>query len=462
MQGSIQDRLSRVIEASSPQTNPDGSISGLGEKQNASTTGPSQSPIDPSKQEEEDRQAAIERAKIALTAAREEQTNKLIESGVTLWRSKRGAEALQYFEQALKIDPHNASALYYAGIVYESKKNFPEALACYRKASNEDPTNNDYNDAVAAVQKLMNNRPPVDPKQAEISRLATEAGIAYKQGEFLSALDLYKQLDQKAPNQALVKYNLGTLYLKAQHFHDALNMFQWAVKLRPTDQKFIAAYQQLKTTLDKSENEQTSWTANANPQAGVNQLTAAPAASQPGLTVTLPSFSKAVPPGSGHEPGLLSNDKNPPTQSTTQFSALQSQPVSRNNSQATFAAASTAQNTPTIAQDQHPLVHHPLKSSTGQSNTNNNFNVLAQPAETPVTALGIVATNSKNGVVIIHVGIASRASKAGLLRGDLIRAVDSNVVTSLSQVTSIVSKKAAGAQIDLLVQRKDQIGIVHL
>lgn len=76
--------------------------------------------------------------------------------------------------------------------------------------------------------------------------------------------------------------------------------------------------------------------------------------------------------------------------------------------------------------------------------------------------LGIMAADTKGGVTITHVGIASRASKAGLLKGDYIRAVDNKVVTSYKQLLNIVGKKPYGATVDLHVQRKDQMGVVHL
>ncbi|HEY9759807.1 MAG TPA: tetratricopeptide repeat protein, partial [Oculatellaceae cyanobacterium] len=264
MQGPLPERMSRIMGAAAPQANPDGSMSGLGSQQ-SSTTNSSSGPsaADLKRQAEDEREAAMERARVSVQAAKDEQTNKLLEQGVSLWRSHRGSDALQYFEQALRVDPHNASALYYTGIVYESKKNYTEALSSYKKAANEDPGNQEYANAVMAVQKIMNSRPAVDPKQAEISKLASEANDAYKRGEYLSALDLYKQLDQKSPNQALVKYNLGMLYLQAKHYQTALQNLELAVKLRPTDQKFRQAYEQLKVSVEKSDAEaaaaETAW-----------------------------------------------------------------------------------------------------------------------------------------------------------------------------------------------------------
>jgi tetratricopeptide (TPR) repeat protein len=567
MSGAFQERLNRVMGAASPQTNPDGSISGMTSRQSSATTssGSAPSEADLKARAEDDRQAAMDRAKVAVMAAREEQTNKLLETGVGLWRAKRGTEALQYFEQALKVDPHNANALYYAGIVYESKKSYAEALGAYRKASNEDPGNHEYNDAVIAVQKLMNSRPAVDPKQAEISKLASEAGDAYKRGEYLSALDLYKQLDQKAPNQPLVKYNLGTLYLHAGQFQPALEYFEMAVRLRPTDQKFQQAYQQLKANVDKADAAERVAEANYNggqngagrngmgqtkpygheamniaahgggAQAnnmpgGAGQMSAngmqgnmqqgaqqsgAGNANAPTLASALSSEQQqttprnvAIPPGAGHEPGFASTtDSSGALQRWAQPPAKPKAPAAKGSAAAaktqqpapaSFATNSTqalpadnqnqqqiqsspqfqgqpqASNQSQVPAGQHPLVYHPLKgakpsgsSSSFDGNSSSSvpgasLSQLRQPPPNPLTDLGILATNGKNGVTISHVGIASRASRAGLLQGDIIRAVDNKVVSSMAQVTALISQKRLGETVTLHVQRKDQMGVVHL
>ena len=570
MVGPFQTRLSRVVGASSPQANPDGSMSGMSSGQSSGTTSSSSAPsaADLKARADDERQAAMDRAKVAVAAAREEQTNKLIETGVTLWRAKRGTEALQYFEQALKTDPHNASALYYAGIVYESKKSYSEALGAYRKASNEDPGNRDYSDAVMAVQKLMNSRPAVDPRQAEIGKLASEAGDAYKRGEYLSALDLYKQLDQKAPNQPLVKYNLGTLYLHAGQYQTALEYFEMAVKLRPTDQKFQQAYQQLKANVDKSNaaeavaeqnfNGNNGGARNGQPrpygheamniaaqggsqsnnmqQGFGNQMSAngtqsnmqqrgqqsqspqsSSQSSQAGGTQTLGSALNeeqqqqnsprniAIPPGAGHEPGFAPmTDSNGTLQSwatnqnkgkpATKPAAAKQPAKPQQPTQVSFAPASTQEapsdsqgsfqsspqflsqpqgsNQSQVPPGQHPLVYHPLKGAKPVSPSYNNnssssvpgesMSQLKQPPPNVLTDLGILAVNGKNGVTISHVGIASRASRAGLLQGDIIRAVDSKVISSISQMTQIISQKKMGETVTLHVQRKDQMGVVHL
>jgi tetratricopeptide (TPR) repeat protein len=568
MQGPLSERMSRIMGAAAPQANPDGSISGMSSQQSSTTNSSSApTPADLKRQAEEEREAAMQRAKVAVQAAKDEQTSKYLEEGVNLWRSHRGTDALQYFEQALKVDPHNASALYYAGIVYESKKNYTEALASYRKAADEDPTNQEYANAVMAVQKIMNSRPAVDPRQAEIAKLATEANDAYKRGEYLSALDLYKQLDAKSPNQALVKYNLGMLYLQAHHYQTALQYLELAVKLRPTDQKFQNAYQQLKASVSKSEadaaaseaawagqpgmggsagggnspgtgtgggvtpgfgvkhfgheamntaahqqqqngmpqNNMNSMQPNGMPQPNgmsqgmqqngmqqnpmqgdrtlgesmqqgnmqqggmqqgnmqQNAMQGAPQKAPPKTAVTMP--------GTGKSPGLSSVDSG--AASLNQWAQVQ------NASKAAPAMSQGSTDISSIPAGQHPLVRHPLHSSSGQassstiaSNNNKplpfqkenqiNFNKLEQPTSNALMDLGIMAADSKGGVTITHVGIASRASKAGLLKGDYIRAVDNKVITSYKQLLAIIKGKPEGATINLHVQRKDQMGVVHL
>jgi tetratricopeptide (TPR) repeat protein len=562
MVGPFQARLSRVVGASAPQPNPDGSVSGMSSGQLSGTTRSSSAPSsdDLKARAEDERQAAMERAKVAVAAAREEQTNKMIETGVSLWRAKRGTEALQYFEQALKIDPHNASALYYAGIVYESKRSYSEALAAYRKASNEEPTNREYSDAVMAVQKLMNSRPAVDPRQAEIGKLASEAGDAYKRGEYLSALDLYKQLDLKAPNQPLVKYNLGTLYLHAGQYQTALEYFEMAVRLRPTDQKFQQAYQQLKSKVDQSNaaeaaaesnfsgNNGASRNGTGQPrpygheamniaaqggsqsnnmqQSGVNQMSSngmqtnlqqrgqSSQSPQGAGTQTLGSALRqeqqgtpknmAIPPGAGHEPGFApTTDSNgtlqswaaPPNKGKPAIKPAAAKQLAKAQqpTEVSFASASTqvapsdapgsfqvspqfqsqpqGSNQSQIPPGQHPLVYHPLKGAKPVSQPSDNssssvpgqtMSQLRQPPPNVLTDLGILAVNGKSGVTISHVGIASRASRAGLLQGDIIRAVDSKVISSISQMTQIISQKKMGETVTLHVQRKDQMGVVHL
>ena len=258
MQGSFQERLSKVSEASQPQVNPDGTMTGNVQQNDVSTAGGAISAPakTPAQIQEEERQAALDRARISVQAAKEEEAARDMAEGVELWRGKHGTEALQKFEQVTRLEPNNAEAYYSSGIIYESMGNLIEALSEYNKAADIRSDNNEYTDAVKAIQKKISAAQNISPKQAEINRLTTQASAAYKRNEFLSAVDLYKQLDALNPNQALVKYNLGTLYLQIKDPFTALQYYKQATTLNPKEPRYATAYQKLQSGVDKEEAQQ--------------------------------------------------------------------------------------------------------------------------------------------------------------------------------------------------------------
>lgn len=284
MAGDFSERLAKVTAAVGPQVNPDGTVSGIGSEPQQVVPPPQQhvQPRVPSAKEEAD--AAVERAKVAVMAAKEEEVAKLLAEGVELWRRKRGPEAIDRFEQVIRLDPHNAEALFSMGIVYESSGNLVEAAASYKRAAQEQPGNKDYQDAVQAVDKKLAARQPLEDKKGELRTLAEEASAAYKRGEYLTALSLYKELDRKAPNQALVKYNIGTLYLSAHDPISALQYYKEAHKLKPGEPRYQQAVDQLDANLKQAEAQQKQTEAawdQANPQGGMQQQQSSKPGKQP-------------------------------------------------------------------------------------------------------------------------------------------------------------------------------------
>jgi tetratricopeptide (TPR) repeat protein len=255
MTGSFEERLNKVSVASQPQVNPDGSMTGNVQQSDTSTAGnTSSAPAKSAAQiQEEERQAAAERARIAAQAAKEEAASQTMSEGVELWRARKGPDALAKFEQVIRMQPNNADAYFSAGIIYESTGNLAEAKADYQKAADIRSDNKDYIDAVHAVQKKMAAAANISPKQAEINRLTEQAGAAYKRQEYLSALDLYKQLDFMNPNQALVKFNIGTLYLQIKDPFTALQYYKSAATLNPKEPRYVTAYQKLQNGVQQEE-----------------------------------------------------------------------------------------------------------------------------------------------------------------------------------------------------------------
>ncbi|CAN5701118.1 hypothetical protein BH10CYA1_BH10CYA1_05430 [soil metagenome] len=386
--GDFAQRLERVKAAVAPQVNPDGTTTGVVEP--IATAAP---PPPPARRT--DPQSEMERARIAVMAAKEEEVAKLLADGVELWRQKRGPQAIERFEQVLRLDQHNSEAHFNLGVVYESANNLVEASASYHRAAEENPNNRDYQEAVAAVEKKLNARKKTDDKAGELRVLAEDAAAAYKRQEYFSALDLYKQLDAKAPNKALVKYNIGTLYFVTKNFVDALTYYKAALKLEPKEPRYQQAVQQLSANLKQGE----------EAQKQVDQK--------------WQQYQQAT--------GGVGLDGKP------------TKPLKKDKK----ASAPPQQQQPQPQGYVAPAV---------QPTQNIDF----------MAGIGIIAKPAHDGLQIVQVGIASRAAHVGLQSGDLIKAVDGNIVKSVSDANQILSKKQQGAPVMLMIQRANQMGQFNL
>lgn len=383
--GDFTQRLERVKTAVGPQVNPDGTVTGAPAEPVAAAPPPQ--PV-----QKADPQAEMERARIAVMAAREEEVAKLLAEGVELWRQKRGPQAIERFEQVLRLDQHNSEAHFNLGVVYESANNLVEASACYHKAAEENPNNRDYQEAITAVEKKLTARKKNDDKAGELRVLAEDAAAAYKRQEYFSALDLYKQLDAKAPNKALVKYNIGTLYFVTKNYTDALVYYKQALKLEPKEPRYQQAVQQL----------------SANLKAG--------------------------------EEAQKQNDQ--------QWQQYQ---------QATGGVGMDGKQTKPAKKDKKALAQQQPQQMPPQQNY---VAPAVQPAQNIdfMAGIGIIAKPAHDGLQIVQIGIASRAAHVGLQQGDLIKAVDGNVVKSMADANQILSRKQQGAPVQLMIQRANQMG----
>ena len=160
---------------------------------------------------------------------------------------------MEKFQQVVRLAPDNAQAYFSIGVIYEAQHRYKEAATSYQRAADLDPDKRDYKEAVAIVMKKARNDD--DPVKAELKALASEASAAYSRGEYFSALDLYIQLDQKAPRQALVKYNIGTIYLALKNPVQAKEAFEEAYKLKPEEPRYKEAYDRLNAGLQHTQAE---------------------------------------------------------------------------------------------------------------------------------------------------------------------------------------------------------------
>jgi tetratricopeptide (TPR) repeat protein len=197
--------------------------------------------------------SAIEEAHSQLANAKQQEVNAILAAGVNLWRAGRGQEAREKFEECQKLDSHNAEAYYSLGIIDESYGALSEALSSYQRAQQINPDNTEYSDAVAQVQKKISAWSNLDSRRVQLRTISAAALNAFTHSDYDRALDLYLALDEKAPNQALIKYNIGTIYLLQKHEEEALKYFQKAKELAPLEDRYVLAYQRLKEKLSKQQ-----------------------------------------------------------------------------------------------------------------------------------------------------------------------------------------------------------------
>jgi len=379
IEGPLPERLLKVITAVGPQREPDGTTSGAKPQASPPPAAPQGNSVPDHNYEAED---AIDRARSQVMAAKEAELQRLLGEGVNLWRARRAHEATEKFEQVIRLDPTNAEAHFSMGIIYEAGGNFAEALSSYQKASSVRPDNKEYRSAIADVEKKARSSDKSGGLSPELKALAEDAAAAFKRGEYMSSLDLYKQLEAKTPPQAHIKYNIGTIYLMMKNYQMALEYYKFAKKLKPSEPKYAQAVQQLSGGLkkDTAERKQAEKESDAAWQEQEKRRMAA-----------------------------VSNKSNP---GANKFAQLGAQPA----------------------------------AAKGQEFMN---------------GVGLIGKSSRDGVVIVAVGIASRATRAGILQGDVIKAVDGVVVKNTGDLNDAILSKANQQVIQLTVQRGNQIGQVR-
>ncbi|MBY0550708.1 MAG: tetratricopeptide repeat protein, partial [Candidatus Obscuribacterales bacterium] len=278
-EGSVEERMAKLDTVLAPKmkAKDDEQERAKAEAEAASAAAAAAAKPAPAAPQQSEAELAAERARIAAQAAREQEIKGLLSEAANHWRAKKGPEALERFEQVLRLDPQNSEAQFSMGVIEESRGKLNQALGRYEQAAKIDPDNPDFSEAIAAIQKKIKSGGAPPGPQGDAKRLRDSATLAFKSGEYFSALDLYKQLDEKVPNQALTKYNIGSIYLMLKDHYNALDYYQQAHKLDGSDERFTKAYNDLAAEMKKTRGalEENKKTAEAewNPPAGAgNQL----------------------------------------------------------------------------------------------------------------------------------------------------------------------------------------------
>jgi len=448
----------------------------------------------------------------ALTA-RDTEIRNLLEEGVNLWRAKNLQEAIEKFEQVIRLDANNAEAYFSMGVVSESRGDIKKAVAYYARAQELDPKKKEYKQASALITKKIasSDEPQLDKDSQD---LLDDANDAFKNKEYLSALDMFKRLEAKYPKVAAYKYNIGTLYLLVKNPFQALEFYKQALKLKPNEPKYQNAYQRV-LAMNQS---------NGNINDNLPQQRQAPPQQQ---------AQKPVLSGWNGGPGQVSQNQNqmPPQQNFQQNPQMQQQfqqmppqqqqqnfqqnpqmqqqfqqmpqqqnqmppqqmaqnnmsqsPLNPQNYQNQIVPGMVNQNQiqnkpnfnqgPAQNQNQNkpaldkngfvkpPHMGQPYKGPGQQSPPPQNKKAQA-PGSGILFGIGIQAKAPfpGAGLEVVSIMNGSRAQKAGILPQDSIMAVEGVSVQTVDEANKILTTKSGGQPITIILKRGDRIGQLGL
>lgn len=427
--GNLSERISKLAaivkpdekkpDDVKPKSNPQQTTRPQQQQQQTQTT---------QQQQDYSQEDAQEAARRRARQAKEEEVSQLQAEAIELWKARRGQEALDKFEQVLRLAPDYAEAHFSLGVIYEAKQDYVEALASYKRALELNPQRKDYREAVTLLEKKAKNQEVDQGQKAELKALAGQASAAYQRGEFQSALELYKDLDKRAPKEALVKFNIGTIYLALKNPVDALDYFKQAQKLKPDEPRYQEAVQRLGSNLGREQQARMASEQAWNQQEGGSSQNNG---------------------GRGKKNQNRNQQQFNPNQQQQQFNPNQQQQQFNPNQQQQQFNPNQQQQQFNPNQQQQQQNNAPLF---GGNNLNSRGNT------PPSAAFGILARGSNDGVEITAIGVGSKASRAGLLKGDIIRAVDGVVTNNMNDLNQVFGRKQPNEGVQLIIQRGGKIG----
>jgi Flp pilus assembly protein TadD len=218
-------------------------------------------------------------------------TKVALQQATMLYQQGRTDEAETAFKHVLALDSKNADAYFNLGVIAESKNDFATASKNYSRASQIDPGDVDFADAVRSAQckiseqSALANRNRDQQKQAammaqfdrdkdQLKAMVADSQTAFKAGNFTKAISGLQAVASRAPNDPDVQYALAQAYRGAGNTAGARAALNRAISLDPQNQLYLVALNELnKSTLAAAPGgEQYNHNQAANSQGGYSQI----------------------------------------------------------------------------------------------------------------------------------------------------------------------------------------------
>lgn len=172
-------------------------------------------------------------------------------------KTKDHDRAVFYCEKAIKLQPQDATAYKYLGSGYSQLGKYTEAIDFYQKALKMQPTDeltqknlaNTYvgygvklkdqkkwDEAISAYKQALKLMPNLQVATTNLADVYWKKANAFREsGNIDQAIDAYLELKKMYPDEPDIYSLLGELYLKKRHYPSALTAFQNAHTLKPDD-----------------------------------------------------------------------------------------------------------------------------------------------------------------------------------------------------------------------------------
>jgi Flp pilus assembly protein TadD len=216
-------------------------------------------------------------------------TKAALQQATMLYQQGRTDEAETAFKHVLSLDSKNADAYYNLGVIAESKNDLTTASKNYSRASQINPGDSDFAEAVRAVQSKISeqnnlaNRSREQEKQAatmaqsdrdkdQLKAMVADSQTAFKAGNFVKAVSGLQAVANRAPNDPDVQYALAQAYRGAGNMAGARSALNRAISLDPQNQLYLVALNELnKSSLSSAGADQYSHNQGSNTQSGNGQ-----------------------------------------------------------------------------------------------------------------------------------------------------------------------------------------------
>lgn len=156
-------------------------------------------------------------------AQRSYEITKHINAGVDLQVRKDFDRAISEYMEAIKGDPNNIDVWINLGSCLQQKGDYERAIKAYQRALVLKPNNEEAKTGLKACEEEL--------AATRLSNITKQAEDLYRQGRYPEALNLYRQIAQKTPNDAGLHFNMAACLQNMKDIDAAIAEYKLAASL---------------------------------------------------------------------------------------------------------------------------------------------------------------------------------------------------------------------------------------